>query len=493
MQASRVTVAEAAVTTKGRILIVDDEEAIRESLDTLLQLEGYSTAMAESGGEGVTALKDEFFDLVLLDLMLPDRSGLEVVEEVRRTNAEIPILMLTAYGSVENAVQAIKRGANDFLTKPWNNAKLLLEIEQAIRQSRLEQENTALREALRRRYSFGNLIGKSEEMRRVFELVTQVAKSRTTILVHGESGTGKELISNAIHSHSPRSDGPFVAVNTGAIPVDLLESRLFGHVRGAFTGATQTQKGCFDRANGGTLFLDEVGTLGLETQAKLLRVIQEREFMPLGSTNMVQVDVRIVAATNVDLTELVANGEFREDLYYRLNVIQIDLPPLRERREDIPLLIDHFFTKYCLENECFLNNRKQSELRFASEALQILLNHKWPGNVRELENVVERAVVLATGPEVPVEMLPQSLLEANGIRRLHIPTDVKPAEGASLPEIVEEFERRLITQELEKSGWNQTECARRLRVALSTLNQKIQRLNIDIKKKRDRPGDPLLP
>ena len=489
---SRVTVAEAAVTTKGRILIVDDEEAIRESLETLLQLEDYSTTMAESAGEGLTALKNEVFDLVLLDLMLPDRSGLEVVEEIRRSNAEVPILMLTAYGSVENAVTAIRRGANDFLTKPWNNDKLLLEIEQTIRQTRLEQENAALREALRTRYSFGNLIGKSEEMRRVFELVTQVAKSRSTILVHGESGTGKELISHAIHTHSPRADGPFVAVNTGAIPVDLLESRLFGHVRGAFTGATQTQKGCFDRANGGTLFLDEVGTLGLETQAKLLRVIQEREFMPLGSTNMVRVDVRIVAATNVDLTELVAKGEFREDLYYRLNVIQIDLPPLRERREDIPLLIDHFFTKYCLENECFLSNSKQSELRFASDALHILLNHKWPGNVRELENVVERAVVLATGPEVPVEMLPQSLLAANGIRRLHIPTDVKPAEGASLPEIVEEFERRLITQELQKSGWNQTECARRLRVALSTLNQKIQRLNIDVRKKRDRPHGNLL-
>jgi len=481
------TVAETAVASKGRVLIVDDEEAIRESLETLLKLEGYSTSTAESGGEGINAINNEVFDLVLLDLMLPDRSGLEVVEEVRRTNAEVPILMLTAYGSIENAVKAIRLGANDFLTKPWNNDKLLLEIEQTIKQTRLEQENAALREALRTRFSFGSLIGKAEVMRRVFELVAQVAKSRATILVHGESGTGKELISHAIHTHSPRADRPFVAVNTGTIPVDLLESRLFGHIRGAFTGATQNQKGCFDRANGGTLFLDEVGTLGLETQAKLLRVIQEREFMPLGSTDTIHVDVRIVAATNVDLEESVAKGEFREDLYYRLNVIQINLPPLRERREDIPLLIEHFFTKYCLENERYLNERKESELRFATDAMHLLLDHKWPGNVRELENVVERAVVLATGPEVPMEMLPESLLSSNGIRRLHIPTDVKPAEGASLPEIVEEFERRLITQELEKSGWNQTECARRLRVALSTLNQKIQRLDIDIKKKRDRP------
>jgi DNA-binding NtrC family response regulator len=484
---SQATVTEPAIASKGRVLIVDDEEAIRESLETLLELEGYSTSSAESGGEGIHAISNEVFDLVLLDLMLPDRSGLEVVEEVRRTNTEVPILMLTAYGSLENAVKAIQLGANDFLTKPWNNDKLLLEIEQTIKHTRLEQENAALREALRTRFSFGSLIGKAEIMRRVFELVAQVAKSRATILVHGESGTGKELISHAIHTHSPRADGPFVAVNTGAIPVDLLESRLFGHIRGAFTGATQNQKGCFDRANGGTLFLDEVGTLGLETQAKLLRVIQEREFMPLGSTDTIHVDVRIVAATNVDLEESVAKGEFREDLYYRLNVIQINLPPLRERREDIPLLIEHFFTKYCLENERYLNDRKESELRFAADALHLLLDHKWPGNVRELENVVERAVVLATGPEVPMEMLPESLLSSNGIRRLHLPTDVKPAEGASLPEIVEEFERRLITQELEKAGWNQTECARRLRVALSTLNQKIQRLDIDIKKKRDRP------
>jgi DNA-binding NtrC family response regulator len=478
------TLAEPVIAIKGRILIVDDEEAIRESLEALLDLEGYETRSVGTGGEGIAALSDEVFDLVLLDLMLPDRDGIEVVEEIRRTNTQTPILMLTAYGTLENAVTAIKGGANDFLTKPWNNDKLLLEIEQTIKQSRLEQENAALREALRTRYSFSSLIGKSDSMRRIFELVAQVAKSRATILVQGESGTGKELISNAIHTNSPRASEPFVAVNTGSIPIDLLESRLFGHIRGAFTGATQTQKGCFDRANGGTLFLDEVGTLGLETQAKLLRVIQEREFMPLGSTETIHVDVRIVAATNVDLQELVARGEFREDLYYRLNVIQIKLPPLRERHEDIPLLIEHFFTKYCRENKCFLDEHGRSQLRFASDAMHLLMDHKWPGNVRELENVVERAVVLATGPEVPLQMLPESLLSSNGIRRIRIPTDVKPAAGASLPEIVEEFERRLITTELEKAGWNQTECAKRLRVALSTLNQKIQRLNIDVKKKR---------
>jgi DNA-binding NtrC family response regulator len=321
-------------------------------------------------------------------------------------------------------------------------------------------------------------------MRTLVDLALRVAKVDATELIPGESGSGKERVARLQHEESTRAAGPYIAINCGAITETLLESELFGHIRGAFTGATQTQKGCFDRADGGTLFLDEVGTLGLETQAKLLRVIQEREFMPLGSTDTIHVDVRIVAATNVDLQELVASGEFREDLYYRLNVIQIELPPLRERHEDIPLLIEHFFTKYCRENECFLDEHGRSELRFASDAMHLLLDHKWPGNVRELENVVERAVVLATGPEVPLQLLPESLLASNGIRRVRIPTDVKPAAGASLPEIVEEFERRLITTELEKSGWNQTECAKRLRVALSTLNQKIQRLNIDVKKKR---------
>jgi DNA-binding NtrC family response regulator len=476
---------DAPAASKGAVLIVDDEEAIRESLETLLELEGYEVSSAGDASSALVALQENPADLILLDLMLPDRSGLEVVEEIRKKDVGTPIVMLTAYGSVENAVKAIKVGANDFLTKPWNNDKLLLEIEQTIRQHRLEEENQRLREELRERYSFSNIIGKSKVMQRVFDLVAQVAKSRSTVLIHGDSGTGKELIARAIHVHSPRSGKPFVAVNTGSIPIDLLESRLFGHVRGAFTGATQTQKGCFDRADGGTIFLDEVGTLGVETQAKLLRVIQEREFMPVGSTDTVKVDVRIVAATNVDLEELVAAGGFREDLYYRLNVIQINLPPLRERREDIPLLTEHFFNKYCRENGRFLDEHDCSTLRFAPQGMKILMEHRWAGNVRELENVVERAVVLATGPEVPVEALPESLLASHGISQQRLPADFKPAAGASLFEIVEEFERRLITEELEKCGWNQTECAKHLRVALSTLNQKIQRLNIDVKKKRE--------
>ncbi len=471
--------------SKGKILIIDDEDAILESLETLLELEEYEVATAATAGSGVAALESTAFDLVLLDLMLPDRSGLEVLEDVRTTDQETPIVMLTAYGSIETAVQAIKLGANDFFTKPWNNEKLLIEIDQTITRRRLERENAHLKSVLKKRFGFANIIGKSESMQRVYDLVGQVAPSRSTVLIHGDSGTGKELIAKALHANSPRAGKPFVPVNTGSIPIDLLESTLFGHVKGAFTGAFQTRRGCFDVANGGTIFLDEVGTLEIETQAKLLRVIQEREFMPVGSTATVKVDVRIVAATNVNLEQQVREGAFREDLYYRLNVIEINLPPLVERMEDIPLLTEHFFDRYCQENERFLDANGRSTLRFAPEAVRVLMDHPWPGNVRELENVVERAVVLATEPEVAVDLLPESLLGSDGSSRVRVPANFKPAAGASLYEVVEEFERRLIMEELEKCGWSQTETAKSLRVALSTLNQKIQRLNIDVKRMRE--------
>lgn len=479
------TPAQTSRGSRGKILVIDDEEAILESLAALLEIEEYEVATAVTGGNGLAALESTTFDLVLLDLMLPDRSGLEILGDVRRTDRDTPILVLTAYGSIETAVQAIKMGANDFLTKPWNNEKLLIEIDQTITRRQLERENTYLKSVLKKRFSFANIIGKSERMQRVYDLVGQVAPSRSTVLIHGDSGTGKELIAKAIHANSPRAGKPFVPVNTGSIPVDLLESALFGHIKGAFTGAIQTRRGCFDVADGGTIFLDEVGTLGMETQAKLLRVIQEREFMPVGSTATVRVDARIVAATNVNLKQQVREGLFREDLYYRLNVIEVNLPPLVERLEDIPLLTEHFFDHYCQENERFLDATGHSTLRFSPEAVRVLMDYAWPGNVRELENVVERAVVLATEPEVAVDFLPESLLGSDSSSRVRIPTGFKPAAGASLYEIVEEFERRLIIEELEKYGWHQTETARSLRVALSTLNQKIQRLNIDVKRMRD--------
>ena len=477
--------AERALTSKGKVLIIDDEDAILESLETLLELEQYEVATASTGGAGLDALDAKTFDLVLLDLMLPDISGLDVLKEVRSRDQETPIVMLTAFGSIETAVSAIKLGATDFCTKPWNNEKLVLEIDRTIERRRLERENAHLKNVLKARFSFSNIIGKSEGMQRVFDLVGQVSPSRSTVLIHGDSGTGKELIAKAVHANSPRVGRPFVPINTGSIPVDLLESTLFGHVRGAFTGADQTRRGHFDVADGGTVFLDEIGTLGPETQAKLLRVIQEREFVPVGSTETVKVDVRIVAATNDNLEELVQDGTFREDLYYRLNVIQINLPPLRERVEDIPLLVEHFFDKYCRENERFLDSTGRSTLRFSPAAMKLLMNHNWPGNVRELENVVERATVLATEPEVSADLLPESLLGPDGVERMRMPVTFKPAAGASLFEIVEEFERRVILEALEKAGWSQTEAAKRLRMALSTLNQKIQRLDIDVKRRRD--------
>ncbi len=348
--------------------------------------------------EGLQKMEISGYDLVLLDLMMPDRSGMDVLQEVRQRDRETPIFMITAYGSVEAAVHALKLGANDYFSKPWDNEKLLIEIDRMIARRRLEYENTHLKRALKQRYSFPNIIGKSERMVRMLDLVAQVASSRSTILITGETGTGKELVAKAIHANSPRADQMFVAVNSGSLPPDLLESTLFGHVRGAFTSAIQSKKGYFEVADRGTIFFDEIGTIGPETQIKLLRVIQEKEFTPLGSTDPIKVDVRILAATNADLHQLVKEGKFREDLYYRLNVINIALPPLRERREDIPLLVEHFFTYYCRENNKFLDSAGRSILHFQPEALQVLMEHTWPGNVRELENVVERAVVLATEP-----------------------------------------------------------------------------------------------
>jgi DNA-binding NtrC family response regulator len=468
--------------SRGHILVIDDEPDIRESLEILLSAEGYRVDLAPNATEGLKRLENSTFDLVLLDLMMPDKSGMQVLEEIRGRDRETPIFLITAYGSVEVAVNALKRGANDYFSKPWDNEKLLVEIEHMISKRQLEQENTELKRALRQRYSFPNIVGKSDRMLKILDLVGQVAASRATILITGETGTGKELIANAIHAHSARADHPFVPVHSGSVPPDLLESALFGHVKGAYTGAISSRKGYFETANRGTIFFDEIGTISLETQTKLLRVIQEREFMPLGSTETVRVDVRIVAATNADLKKLVEEGRFREDLYYRLNVINLALPPLRERKEDIPALVDHFFTKYCRENEKLLDENNRSRLYFEPDAMQILMDHTWPGNVRELENVVERAVVLAAQPPVSADVLPEHLLDARGLR-IRRDESGKLASDASLFEIVADFERRKIIEQLETSDWSQTAAAEALRIPLSTLNQKIKRLNIEVRKR----------
>ncbi len=468
--------------TKGRILVIDDEVDIRESLETLLEMEGYSVELAPDATEGMRKFEKSSYDLILLDLMMPDRSGMDVLHDIRTRDTETPVIMLTAYGSVEVAVKALKNGANDYFPKPWDNDKLVVEIESLIARGRLEEENRHLKRALKQRYSFGNIIGKSDKMLKVLDLVGTVAASRSTILLTGETGTGKEVIAKAIHANSPRADHAFVAVNSGSLPPDLLESTLFGHVKGAFTSAYAAQKGYFEIANNGTIFFDEIGNIGAETQAKLLRVIQEREFMPLGSTEVVRVDVRIIAATNADFRKLVDEGKFREDLYYRLNVINITLPPLRDRKSDIPLLVDYFFQKYCEENQKLLDTNGKTVLRFSAEAVHVLMDHSWPGNVRELENAVERAVVLATETVVPADVLPEHILHANGMRIRRDEAGRLPAD-ASLFEKVADYERRLITESLEAAGWSQTDAAEALRIPLSTLNQKIKRLEIQIKKR----------
>src|SRR6201994_1638447 len=334
-----------------RILIIDDEAAIRESLETLLVLEGYAVDLAPEGQAGLRAIDGKNYDLVLLDLSLPGQNGLEILARIRERQPNLPVIMITAYGTVNNVVDAMNGGAQNFVQKPWDNEKLLADIRAATARQRAEEENVQLKRALKQRYNFENIVGKSEPMLRIFDLVAQVAPTRSTILIQGESGTGKELIAKAIHANSPRRDKPFVPVNTGAMPNDLLESTLFGHVKGAFTSAVSSKKGLFEVADKGTLFLDEIGTMSLETQSKILRVLQDRRFMHLGGIQEIQVDVRIIAATNIDLRQMVREGRFREDLYYRLNVITLDLPPLRTRREDIPLLPASFLKRFAEEND----------------------------------------------------------------------------------------------------------------------------------------------
>lgn len=472
----------AAPTFKARILVIDDESEIRESLATLLELEGYSVELAVNGTDGLRKVEAASYDLILLDLMMPDRSGMDVLKDLRDRGVETPVFMITAYGSVEVAVTALKAGANDYFSKPWDNEKLLIEIDRMIASSRLERENVQLKRALKQQSAFPNIIGKSDRMLRILDLVTQVAPSRATILITGETGTGKELIAKAIHANSARSNQLFVPVNSGSVPTELMESALFGHIKGAFTSAIAAQKGYFEIANRGTIFFDEIGTISPETQAKLLRVIQEREFMPVGSTETIKVDVRIIAATNADLKRLVEEGKFREDLYYRLNVINLVLPPLRERKEDIPRLVDFFFTKYSRENEKFLDAEQKSRLHFEPDAMQLLMDYNWPGNVRELENAIERAVVLASDATVPVDVLPDSILQAGGVRIRRDESGTLPSD-ASLFEIVADFERRKIIETLETVNWSQTEAAEKLSIPLSTLNQKIKRLNIDVRRK----------
>ena len=459
---------------EGRILIIDDEAAIRDSLEALLMLEGFQVEMATEGVSGMDMLTASEYDLLLLDLSMPGDSGIELLPRIKRLRPELPVIMITAYGTVGNVVEALRAGADNFVQKPWDNEKLLADIRTAIAKQRSQQEVVQLKKTLKQRYSFGNIIGKSDVMGKLLDTVAQVAPSRSTVLIQGESGTGKELIAKAIHLNSPRKDKPFVAINTGAVPPDLLESTLFGHVKGAFTSAVAAKKGLFEVASGGTLFLDEIGTMPLDTQAKVLRALQERRFMQVGGTSEIQVDVRIVAATNVNLLQAVKEGRFREDLYYRLSVINLDLPPLRQRKEDVPLLATHFLKHFSEENG-------YDTRTLAPEALRAMMDYEWPGNVRELENAMERGVVLSSGPVITLDLLPQQFSGT-----VYNASVLDHRTDASLFDIMEEIERRILSDRLERCNWNQTEAAEFLKIPLSTLNQKIKRLNVEIRKRKDR-------
>jgi DNA-binding NtrC family response regulator len=475
---------------RGSILVIDDELEIREGLEALLTSENFGVTLAETAESGIQKLEERPFDLLLLDVSLPDRNGLDLLREIRQRDRALSIILITAYGSIEMARQAFKNGAQDYITKPWSNDELIAQVSLAIEGRRLREENVQLKRALKQRYNFPNIVGKSEKMLTTLDLVAQVAPSRSTVLIYGESGTGKELIAKAIHSASTRADKAFIPVNSGSIPADLLESQLFGHVKGAFTSAISSKKGLFEVADQGTIFFDEISTVSPETQAKLLRVIQEREFMRLGGTETIKVDVRILAASNENLLKLVREGRFREDLYHRLNVISLQLPPLRERKEDVPALVEHFLEQFCKENS-------KPRRAFTHGAMKLLMDCEWPGNVRELENAVERAVVLSTQEVMDSDLLPESVRTREIVKGVRLQlaeflppgpgngTAEGPAASPSLFAILEEVERHIIVDMLERTNWNQTEAAERFQVPLSTLNQKIKRLGIET---RRRPG-----
>jgi DNA-binding NtrC family response regulator len=464
----------------GMILVVDDEEIMREILETLLTREGYTVRLASSGAEGLELARATPFDAAIVDIMMPGLDGIATLDELKRVDEDLAVIIITAYASVGSAISAMKAGAFDYITKPFKNDEVIVVVRNALEQRRLVHENRNLRQNIQERYhKFANIIGKSPQMRQVFDLIIQAAPSRSTILIQGESGTGKELVARAIHANSSRSDRPFVTVNSGSLPTDLLESTLFGHVKGAFTGAVSPKKGMFDLADTGTIFFDEIGNVPLETQAKLLRVIQERDFMRLGGLDTIKVDVRIIAATNADLKQMVEDGRFREDLFYRLHVIALQLPPLRDRKDDIPLLARHFLQKYGDEN-------RKAGLELTPSGLDLLTDYDWPGNVRELENVIERAAVLTGGPRIGPELIPEHVHKAPVF---NVPEFIVPPEGISFKDVTSDFEKRLIESTLEAAGGVQKRAAELLHVKPTTLNEMIKRYDIRPRRKRSGPAE----
>jgi two-component system NtrC family response regulator len=451
------------------ILIVDDEKNYLVVLEALLGPEGYEIVTTDNALEAVRSVRESDLDLVITDMKMPGMSGMELLEECKKIRPELPVIMMTAYGTIEMAVEAMKKKAYDYITKPFNNEELKLIIKKALENYRLTKENRLLSEALSDRYKYGNIIGKSKPMLRIYDLIGKVAQSRVSVLIMGPSGTGKELIAKAIHYNSPRKDRPFISINCGALTETLLESELFGHEKGAFTGAIAMKKGRFEVADSGTLFLDEVGDMPAPLQVKLLRVLQEMEFERVGGTRTIKVDVRVLSASNRNIKEDVANNLFREDLFYRLNVMEIEVPPLHERVDDIPLLVKHFIEKY-------REDKGKNKIELSPEAWKALYTYTWPGNVRELENVIERAVVLNPEGSITPEDLPEEITGAEAefdVERL-VPSNVP------LPDALEQIEEKMIRRALKQSNNVQAHAAKMLGITKSLIQHKLKKYKITV-------------
>jgi two-component system response regulator AtoC len=458
---------EEALMIRKRILIIDDEENFRHMLSVILKKEKYDVETASNGEEGLQKIAVSEFDQILCDIRMPQMDGLEFLKGTQKMGMSTTIIMMSAYGTVDTAIEAMKLGAYDYISKPFKPDEIILTLKKAEERELLRKENELLRNEIKKEYSFENIVSKNDKMQKIFEVIKKVAQYKSTILITGESGTGKELVAKALHYNSDRSSNPFIPVNCGAIPENLLESELFGHEKGAFTDAIRTKKGLFEEADGGTLFLDEIGELPLQLQVKLLRVLQDGEIRRIGDSKPIKIDVRIVAATVKDLTKEVNEGHFRDDLFYRLNVFPIHIPPLRERKEDIPLLISHFIKKFNLS----LN---KNVLGINPKALEILMNYRWFGNVRELENTIERAMVLADGSNIELENLPIEIREFK--EKVELASLVE--EEYSIKKASKILEINLIQKALKKTRGNHTQAARLLEISHRALLYKIKEYDI---------------
>lgn len=457
---------------KKRILIVDDDQIITESLNEFLELEGYEANKAGNFAQAITALERNRYNLVLTDINMPDIDGFELLRVIKQRYPDIVVIMITGYGTIESAVEAIKMGAYDYLTKPIIDDEIRLTVERALQQQSLIRENQSLRQALDLRYQLDNIIGHDYKMLKIFDLIDTIAESPTTVLIQGESGTGKSLIARAIHHHSNRRDAPFVEVSCGALPESLLESELFGHVKGSFTGAVGDKEGKFKAADAGTIFLDEIASATPALQVKLLRVLQERQFEPVGSNKTQKVDVRVILASNEDLAKIVQTGRFRQDLFYRINVVTIELPSLGERLTDIPLLANHFLKQYCVEMSKEIHG-------FTDACLQCLQRYQWPGNIRELENAVQRAVVLTKQRQIDVTDLPERIVS----QAESSPANSDAYHPQSLKKALEAPEKWIIERALRANNWNRQVTAQVLEINRTTLYKKMKRYGLE--------GDPM--